>query len=97
LFHSQHPLIDGKIATILMDRQTANSLTIETSKGSGKYTLANESAVFFHELLDHGLDYIVNGNTTNSITASKENVKYHNLALKVLTSNQSLEREDHFH
>lgn len=94
---ANNPLFDGKIATILMNRQIASSITMETTKGSGKYTLANEAAVFLHELLDHGLDYITNGNTTKSETSAKDNVKYHNLALKVLTNGKSPEREDHFH
>jgi RHS repeat-associated protein len=88
---------DGNIATILMDRQIASSITMETTKGSGKYTLASEAAIFLHELLDHGLDYIANGNITKSMTADKDNVKYHNLALKILTNGKSPEREEHYH
>ena len=80
-------------AFIFINSMRAASGTFEAL--NDKKTSPSESSVFIHEILDHGLDYI---NTCTleepSGSTKKENVKFHNLALK---NKKSIERtgEDH--
>src|SRR5690606_8711965 len=74
-------------AYLLMNRKTAS--TIQIKAGEEKLTTPSESSVFIHEILDHGLDLVRNGNVNKSIGKEVENVKYHNLALKNISKGQS--------
>ena len=49
---------------------------------NGNLFKQSESSVFFHEILDHGLDFLKNGNTFNTSGNSANNVKYQNHALQ---------------
>ena len=61
---------------------------------NGNLFKQSESSVFFHEILDHGLDFLKNGNTFNTSGNSANNVKYQNHALQ----NQKLPlRKEHHH
>jgi len=79
---------------LLLNRKKASTLQMEAD--GGKLTNASESSVFLHELLDHGLDFIRNGNTNKSDTNDVKNVKYHNQALKNISKGKSPLRNSHY-
>jgi RHS repeat-associated protein len=64
---------------IFINSEAASNFTTGNSMG---VTIPSESSAFMHETLDHGLDFIENGNIDRSEGADVENVRYHNDALK---------------
>ena len=79
---------------VLMNRKTASSIQLKA--GENKLTTPSESSVFIHEILDHGLDFIRNGNVDKSSSQGVENVKYNNQALKNISKGQSPLRISHY-
>ena len=79
---------------LVINRKTAS--TIELKAVGGKLTTPSESSVFIHEILDHGLDFIRNGNINNSSGSGVENVKFHNQALKNISKGESPLRNTHY-
>jgi RHS repeat-associated protein len=81
-------------AYIAMNISVITSLQIQGEKG--QLTVPSASSAFFHEMLDHGLDYIKNGNVDKSGGAGIENVYFHNQALKNVSNGQSPLRISHY-
>ncbi|MDH0675640.1 RHS repeat-associated core domain-containing protein [Empedobacter sp. GD03861] len=79
---------------IAINRQTASTIQIQGE--GGKLTTPSESSVFIHEILDHGLDFIRNGNINNSSGPGVENVNFHNQALKNISNGESPLRNTHY-
>ena len=79
---------------IVINKKTA--ATIQIKGVGGKLTTPSESSVFIHEILDHGLDFIRNGNVNKSSGAGVENVKFHNQALKNISKGESPLRNTHY-
>ncbi|MFC6269423.1 RHS repeat domain-containing protein [Frigoriflavimonas asaccharolytica] len=79
---------------VVMNKSTIGSLQLESEKG--KFTVPSASSVFFHEMLDHGLDFLKNNNVNKSIGSGIENVYYHNQALKNISNGQSPIRNSHY-
>lgn len=79
---------------LVINRKTAS--TIELKADGGKLTTPSESSVFIHEILDHGLDFIRNGNINSSSGSGVENVKFHNQALKNISKGESPLRNTHY-
>ncbi len=81
-------------AFIAMNRSKISTLQLQGEKG--QLTVPSASSVFFHELLDHGLDYLKNGNVKSSNGPGVENVNFHNKALKNISNGQSPLRISHY-
>src|SRR5690554_6111265 len=81
-------------AHLAINRKTAS--TIQLQGVGGKLTTPSESSVFIHEILDHGLDFIKNGNINKSSGQGVENVKFHNQALKNISNGESPLRNTHY-
>lgn len=70
-----------------VNRKKAKTATSDA--GNGERTSASESAVFIHELLDHGLYFIRTGvGVPPSSKNKRDEVKYQNKALKIKGSKQ---------
>lgn len=68
-------------AFILMDYNASSTGTFKAEGGANTTPCA--SCIFMHEVLDHGLDYIKNGNINEPAGATKkDNVFYHNQSLQ---------------
>jgi len=81
---------------IFFNKQTKGS--IQFAADGDQLTTPSTSSVFFHEVLDHGLDFIKNKNTKkSSINGDPSGVYYHNQALKNVTKGASPSRnaKDH--
>ena len=81
-------------AFVLINMNTAS--TIQIKGEGGKLTTPSASSVFMHEMLDHGTDFVRNGNINKSSSKSVENVKYHNKALKNISKGKSPLRTSHY-
>ncbi|QOW10068.1 hypothetical protein Q73A0000_06670 [Kaistella flava (ex Peng et al. 2021)] len=79
---------------VVMNRSKISSLQIQGEKG--QLTVPSASSAFFHEMLDHGLDYIKNGNLNKSSGSGVENVYFHNQALKNISNGESPLRISHY-
>ena len=65
---------------ILINRARAS--TNEFDAGGGLKTTPSESATFFHELLDHGKQYMETGDIVGDHKSKLQIVYYHNIALE---------------
>ena len=79
---------------VAINRKIASSISIKGE--GGKLTTPSESSVFIHEILDHGLDFVRNGNINSSSGPGVENVKFHNQALKNISKGESPMRNTHY-
>jgi RHS repeat-associated protein len=80
-------------AFIFINAKRASIGTFEAADGAK--TSASASSVYIHEILDHGLDYIETGTIDEPVNSTKkDNVKFHNLALK---NKKSIERTGNDH
>ena len=71
--------LDTENVFIIINRSAAKTETSDAEGGA--QTKACESAVFMHEMLDHGLDFIRTGSLDDSHKSQKQQVKYQNAAL----------------
>lgn len=78
---------------LLLNRKKTSTLRLRGE--GGKLTIASESSAFIHEMIDHGLDFIKNGNINKSSGQSVDNVKFHNQALKNISKGKSPLRTSH--
>lgn len=64
-------------------------------KSQNGFTTPSLSGVVVHELLDHGVDFIRNGNNNNSNSSSINNVNYQNDALIIINSQTRVGHDSH--
>ena len=79
---------------LAINRKRASTMRLQSE--GGKLTSPSESSGFIHEMLDHGLDFMKNGNINKSSGQGVENVKYHNQALKNISNGESPLRNTHY-
>ena len=60
--------------------------TQQFNAGNGSLTVPSLSAAVIHELVDHGLDFVRNGNDINTRSPGVQNVKFQNSAFIIIGS-----------
>jgi len=89
----KHDNTNQSYAHLVINRQTIS--TIQFQSEEGKLTVPSASSAFIHEIIDHGLDFVRNGNIDITFGESVENVKFHNLALNNISNGESPLRQSH--
>ena len=74
--------VDALNAVVIVFPDIAKKATYEAA--GGERVIHGVTSIVIHELLDHGLDFIRNGNIDSSDGPEVKNVKYQNAALEIL-------------